>query len=280
LPPAGFTLVELLVVIAIIAILAAMLLPALEAAKERAQAATCMSNTKQLDLAWLEYSTDNNDYLAINSDQSKPYPNAPGGTPSWVSGVLDWNTTPDNTNTAYLVDDHYSLLGNYLGHNFNVFACPAANFVSAAQGAAGWSRRCRSVAMDGGLGDGHRAASLVDRWPNYWVAKKMTELRKPGPSDTWVFADEHPDFLDDGVFYLDPTAGADGNQWFTEIPGSQHNGACGIAFADGSAAIHKWLDIQTRPPIDYSWRGGNDESSVTDDPDLDWMAQHSPLSPY
>ncbi|MGA3269002.1 MAG: type II secretion system protein [Verrucomicrobiota bacterium] len=271
----AFTLVELLMVIAVIAILAALLMPSLNAAKMRAQAAGCMSNCKQLVLAWQQYAMENNDRLAINSDQSLPYQ----GTPSWISGVLDWTTNPVNTNTSNLIDDSYSLLGNLLGHNTKVFACPAANYVSPAQQAAGWTGRCRSVAMDGGLGAGNRAASLVDQWPTFFQATKMSDLRNPGPSDTWVFADEHPDFLDDGIFYLNPSATGSGTEWFTELPGSQHGLATGISFADGRAMVRRWLDPETCPGIDYQWRGGNDESYVDDDPDLPWLSRRCPLSP-
>jgi len=272
----AFTLIELLTVTAIIAVLAAILLPALSKAQARADAIICLNNTKQLELACSVYAADNGDKLPYNlgmvGSQFRTDLN-------WVNNVMTWDLSSDNTNLATLAK---ASLGIFVSGNTSVYRCPSDQALSSIQRAAGWTARIRSYSMNamvGNAGDFSTNGFNVNN-PGYTQFFKTTQI--PKTSEIFVFLDEHPDSIDDGYFLnkspLKYIAGASSvasssAQW-TDLPASYHNGATAFSFADGHSALHRWVNASTvRPPqpaaaalpmaIDY-------HASV----DFDWVIQH------
>ena len=277
-PRAGgaFTLIELLVVIAIIAILASMLLPALSKAKLKAQGIQCMSNHRQLALAWRLYTEDNRDVLLYASGDITGY--QPG---VWMSGTLDFS--PGNlSNWDPSVDIVKSPMWPYCGNSLPIFKCPAdTSFVMVNNE---MKPRVRTMVMNLYLGGFYGSGGGVFSEKTYRLYRKFSELYIPGAAKVFVFLDEREDAINWGNFYTDmagyPTGTTPGNPAayvLADIPGAYHHNACGFSFADGHSEIHKWLDARTYPPLIKGKLvfDGFSSKPVPRDVDVGWLQDRS-----
>jgi prepilin-type N-terminal cleavage/methylation domain-containing protein/prepilin-type processing-associated H-X9-DG protein len=282
----GFTLIELLVVIAIIAILAAMLLPALTKAKQKAQSVGCMNNSKQMMLAWIMYANDNNDLLAPND---YPYLTAYFGyspqssLKNWVVGTME--QAVDAEDRPYLLGkvsellDPNTVLSSYLP-NRNVYHCPADIYIDPGS----QKVHVRSYSMnsavgtvfssatgpgqvgkpvDGGWLSGDTYNSAQTTWLTYG---KLSSFTRPGAASTWVTMDENSYSINDGSLAIAANA-VPGNTSLIDFPSGNHNESAGMAFADGHALVHKWQDRRTYSPPTSIGPGMGNSGAAKQSPD-------------
>lgn len=278
----GFTLIELLVVISIIAILMAVLLPALSTAKKIASAAVCLGNLRSLSTGWVMYADDNDGLLMCNG---ACYETVDDGTP-WVHAPRDVTGTALGMPAPATVIDEDRFRGiragtmwPYVG-DVDVYRCPGDNRRSTREP----PRDCfRSYSVSYAFGT-LRDQDLTPRG-GYRYYRRMTEIK--AATRFYVFVEEEHNGSrygeNEGGWHLPFQSGlnrlANPANWsFYDPLASYHNKSSTFGFADGHAERVKWRDKRTLLFIEQNATDPSSHSGIQlaspDNEDLRWLIEH------
>lgn len=261
-PRQAFTLIELLVVIAIIAILAAMLLPALGRAKDRGNGASCVSNTRQLQICWAMYAHDNNDGIVYNAISEK--------VRAWISG--------DEQNLAYRLPGatNVNIVRNGLLFPYNrqehIYVCPGQKTVTLEPSRVVALPPARSFSisgqMNGGYWEGNKLtpATLGANPASARPYNKTVQINRPAPAMAFVFMDEGPT-IDDGYFAVRVI-----DDIWQNYPAYRHGGSATASFADGHSELKHWVEPSTAKQRDTAGFTTAPKNGTQRNRDLQWLS--------